>query len=125
MVSRELEKECIVVFDEAHNIDNVCIEVRSVLSHSAYVVTRMEGKRDADGLTCEKHYGQALSVNLRKQTLDGASRNISRLNAAIDRAKVVMQGQMQTNWLLVFWRPPCPAPCTWCDAGHGCAAIDR
>lgn len=27
MVSRELEKECIVVFDEAHNIDNVCIEV--------------------------------------------------------------------------------------------------
>jgi hypothetical protein len=31
---------------------------------------------------------QALSVNLRKQTLDGASRNISRLNSAIDRAKV-------------------------------------
>ena len=28
MVSRELEKECIVVFDEAHNIDNVCIEVK-------------------------------------------------------------------------------------------------
>ena len=27
MVSRELEKECIVVFDEAHNIDNICIEV--------------------------------------------------------------------------------------------------
>ena len=29
MVSRELEKECVVVFDEAHNIDNVCIEVSS------------------------------------------------------------------------------------------------
>lgn len=27
MVSKELERECIVVFDEAHNIDNVCIEV--------------------------------------------------------------------------------------------------
>lgn len=27
MVSREMEKECVVVFDEAHNIDNVCIEV--------------------------------------------------------------------------------------------------
>ena len=26
MVSREMEKECVVVFDEAHNIDNVCIE---------------------------------------------------------------------------------------------------
>ena len=30
MVSRELEKECIVVFDEAHNIDNVCIEALSI-----------------------------------------------------------------------------------------------
>ena len=40
LVSRELEKECVVVFDEAHNIDNVCIE--------------------------------ALSVNLRQQTLDAA-----------------------------------------------------
>lgn len=27
MVSRDLEKQCVVVFDEAHNIDNVCIEV--------------------------------------------------------------------------------------------------
>jgi len=25
-VSRELSNDCIVVFDEAHNIDNVCIE---------------------------------------------------------------------------------------------------
>lgn len=48
MVSRELEKECVVVFDEAHNIDNVCIE--------------------------------ALSVNLRKQTLEGARRNLTKLN---------------------------------------------
>jgi DNA excision repair protein ERCC-2 len=30
LVSRELEKECVVVFDEAHNIDNVCIESLSV-----------------------------------------------------------------------------------------------
>ena len=35
-------------------------------------------------------HAQALSVNLRKQTLDGASRNISRLNSAIDRAKVCL-----------------------------------
>ena len=47
MVSRELEKECIVVFDEAHNIDNVCIE--------------------------------ALSVNLRQQTLRAARGNITKL----------------------------------------------
>ena len=31
MVSRDLEKQCIVVFDEAHNIDNVCIEVRPLM----------------------------------------------------------------------------------------------
>lgn len=30
MVSREFENECVVVFDEAHNIDNVCIEALSV-----------------------------------------------------------------------------------------------
>ncbi|RPB20590.1 DNA repair helicase RAD3 [Terfezia boudieri ATCC MYA-4762] len=29
-VSKELSKECIVVFDEAHNIDNVCIESLSL-----------------------------------------------------------------------------------------------
>eukprot|EP00898_Chlorokybus_atmophyticus_P001467 jgi/Chlat1/2320/Chrsp17S00174 len=55
MVSRELERECIIVFDEAHNIDNVCIE--------------------------------ALSVNIRQQTLDGAGRNIASLNRIIDRFK--------------------------------------
>lgn len=55
IISREMEKECIVVFDEAHNIDNVCIE--------------------------------ALSVNLRQQTLDGASRGLSRLTTSIERFK--------------------------------------
>ena len=55
LVSRELEKECEVVFDEAHNIDNVCIE--------------------------------ALSVNLRQQTLDAAGRNITSLSGKIERAK--------------------------------------
>lgn len=30
MVSKELQRECIVVFDECHNIDNACIEAFSV-----------------------------------------------------------------------------------------------
>lgn len=30
MISTELERECVVVFDEAHNIDDVCIETMSV-----------------------------------------------------------------------------------------------
>lgn len=53
IISRDLERECCVVFDEAHNIDNVCIE--------------------------------ALSVNIRQQTLEGARRNISKLSSTIER----------------------------------------
>ncbi|CAI5509180.1 unnamed protein product [Closterium sp. Naga37s-1] len=51
IISRELERESIVVFDEAHSIDNVCIE--------------------------------ALSVNVRQQTIDGANRNLARLNTTV------------------------------------------
>lgn len=53
IISREMEKECVVVFDEAHNIDNVCIE--------------------------------ALSVNIRQQTLDGATRNLSKVSQLIEK----------------------------------------
>lgn len=53
IISKEMQKECVVVFDEAHNIDNVCIE--------------------------------ALSVSIRRQTLDGASRNLNRIAQEIDR----------------------------------------
>ncbi|KAF6250426.1 DNA repair helicase [Scenedesmus sp. NREL 46B-D3] len=50
MVSRELEKECVVVFDEAHNIDNVCIEALSVslrqqtLNAARRNITKLEGE---------------------------------------------------------------------------------
>ncbi len=30
LVSSELQKDCIVVFDECHNIDNACIEAFSL-----------------------------------------------------------------------------------------------
>ncbi|KAI8070367.1 DNA repair helicase [Gongronella butleri] len=33
LVSKEMSKDCIVVFDEAHNIDNVCIESLSIDLH--------------------------------------------------------------------------------------------
>ncbi len=66
MVSRELERECVVVFDEAHNIDNVCIE--------------------------------ALSVNLRPQTLDGATRNIGALNRAVSRAKQTDERRLRAEY---------------------------
>jgi DNA excision repair protein ERCC-2 len=50
LVSRELEAESIVVFDEAHNIDNVCIEALSVtldrrrLEASSRSVARLQSK---------------------------------------------------------------------------------
>lgn len=53
IISREMQRECIVVFDEAHNIDNVCIE--------------------------------ALSVNIREQTLAGATRNITKMAEIVDK----------------------------------------
>jgi Rad3-related DNA helicase len=67
MVSRELEKECVVVFDEAHNIDNVCIE--------------------------------ALSVNLRKQTLQGARNNIRKLHDVSDIWRILLVAPIQWNLL--------------------------
>ena len=53
IISKEMQRESVVVFDEAHNIDNVCIE--------------------------------ALSVSVRMQTLEGATRNINRMSQEIDR----------------------------------------
>lgn len=53
IISKEMQRESVVVFDEAHNIDNVCIE--------------------------------ALSVSVRRQTLEGATRNINRMAQEIDR----------------------------------------
>lgn len=50
LVSRELEQESIVVFDEAHNIDNVCIEALSVtidkraLDNSSRSIGRLQSK---------------------------------------------------------------------------------
>lgn len=53
IISKEMQKESVVVFDEAHNIDNVCIE--------------------------------ALSVSVRRQTIEGARRNLTRMRQEIDK----------------------------------------
>ncbi|CBI32371.3 unnamed protein product, partial [Vitis vinifera] len=52
IISKEMQRESVVVFDEAHNIDNVCIE--------------------------------ALSVSVRRQTLEGATRNLSKMAQEIN-----------------------------------------
>ncbi|KAG0590857.1 hypothetical protein M758_1G127300 [Ceratodon purpureus] len=66
IISKEMEKECVVVFDEAHNIDNVCIE--------------------------------ALSVNIRQQTLDGATRNLSQVTQLIEKSKATDANRLRQEY---------------------------
>ncbi|KMT07807.1 hypothetical protein BVRB_6g146200 [Beta vulgaris subsp. vulgaris] len=66
IISKEMQRESVVVFDEAHNIDNVCIE--------------------------------ALSVSVRRQTLEGATRNISRMSQEIDRFKATDAGKLRAEY---------------------------
>ncbi|XP_021897957.1 DNA repair helicase XPD [Carica papaya] len=66
IISKELQRESVVVFDEAHNIDNVCIE--------------------------------ALSVSVRRQTLEGATRNLNRIKQEIDRFKATDAGRLRAEY---------------------------
>ena len=71
LVSRELEKESIVVFDEAHNIDNVCIEALSVtldrraLEASARAIRTLENKvkemKSSDATRLNSEYSALVS----------------------------------------------------------------
>ncbi|KAL6217389.1 hypothetical protein ACLB2K_010606 [Fragaria x ananassa] len=66
IISKEMQKESVVVFDEAHNIDNVCIE--------------------------------ALSVSVRRQTLEGARRNLSKMQQEIERFKATDAGRLRQEY---------------------------
>jgi DNA excision repair protein ERCC-2 len=71
LVSRELEAESIVVFDEAHNIDNVCIEALSVtldrrrLEQSTRSVGRLQAKvaelKASDSAKLAQEYAELVS----------------------------------------------------------------
>ena len=52
MVSKELEDRSIVVFDEAHNIDNVCIEALSVTLDRRVLDASAGGLRGMQGDAC-------------------------------------------------------------------------
>jgi DNA excision repair protein ERCC-2 len=70
VVSAELENECIVVFDEAHNIDNVCIEALSVtvdkkmIDSSIRNVNELQRKvvdlKASDSARLQKEYNELL-----------------------------------------------------------------
>ncbi|XP_014752139.1 general transcription and DNA repair factor IIH helicase subunit XPD isoform X2 [Brachypodium distachyon] len=66
IVSSEMQKDCVVVFDEVHNIDNVCIE--------------------------------ALSVSIRKQTIQGAKGNLRHISQQIDRFKATDASRLNAEY---------------------------
>ncbi|XP_050301737.1 general transcription and DNA repair factor IIH helicase subunit XPD [Anthonomus grandis grandis] len=61
VVSKELAKESVVIFDEAHNIDNVCIDSMSVKIHR-----RIIERATANIGTLEKHVSEMRDEDSRK-----------------------------------------------------------
>ena len=67
-VSKELSKDCIVVFDEAHNIDNVCIEslstditddsLRRATRGAMNLESRISDLRDSDSEKLKDEYAK-------------------------------------------------------------------
>lgn len=67
-VSKELSKDCIVVFDEAHNIDNVCIEslstditddsLRKATRGAINLENRISDLRDSDSEKLKDEYAK-------------------------------------------------------------------
>lgn len=67
-VSKELSKDCIVVFDEAHNIDNVCIEslsidltedsLRRATRGAANLERKIEEMRETDAEKLQNEYAK-------------------------------------------------------------------
>ena len=67
-VSKELSKDCIVVFDEAHNIDNVCIEslsidltedsLRKAARGAANLEKRINEMKDTDAEKLQNEYAK-------------------------------------------------------------------
>lgn len=63
LISSSLQKECIVVFDEAHNIDNVCIEVMSI------------NFREATLTACERNVGRLYAEVAKLKRVDAQRLN--------------------------------------------------
>ena len=69
-VSKELSKDCIVVFDEAHNIDNVCIEslsiditeesLRRASTGAARLETKIEQMKQTDSEKLQNEYSKLI-----------------------------------------------------------------
>jgi len=82
LVSKEIEADAIVVFDEAHNIDSVCIEALSVtlnqrsLDHSTRNLTRLTSEvqrtKAQDATRLQNEYNNLISGLIDQGLLQGA-----------------------------------------------------
>ena len=54
LVSSELQKDCIVVFDECHNIDNACIEALSMNFNRKTLEVAGQNLRDLENKIAEE-----------------------------------------------------------------------
>ncbi|RKP07597.1 hypothetical protein THASP1DRAFT_30592 [Thamnocephalis sphaerospora] len=108
LVSRELSKDCIVVFDEAHNIDNVCIESMSIdlfrptLEAAARSVTalneRIEVIKKSDSEKLRNEYSRLVEVlpdDILRESVPGNIRRAEHFVAFLRRFIEYMKTRMR------------------------------
>lgn len=98
LVSRELEAESIVVFDEAHNIDNVCIEALSVtldrrmLEASTRSIGRLQSKvaemKASDSARLAKEYADLVRGLAEQQRQNSNNNNSGNNNNSTNTTEV-------------------------------------
>jgi len=87
LISRRLQRECVVVFDEAHNIDNVCIEVMSI------------NFREATLAACERNVGRlhAEIAKLKRVDADRLNREYRQLVSGLAAAGALPGGGLAAD----------------------------
>eukprot|EP00736_Rhodelphis_marinus_P005402 Rmarinus@m.9598 len=69
LISQELQRECVVVFDEAHNIDNACIESLSININKTSLDSAISGANKLDELVRTQKAKDAERLKREYQTL--------------------------------------------------------
>lgn len=87
MVSKELEAESIIVFDEAHNIDSVCIEALSVTINDrgleqatrslGRLSTEVKNIKNSDSKRLQEEYQNLVNGLIDQGLLDASSNDSS------------------------------------------------
>jgi DNA excision repair protein ERCC-2 len=110
-VSKELSKDCIVVFDEAHNIDNVCIESLSIdltedsLRRATRGANNLERKieemKSTDEAKLQSEYqNPALPDDLLKEAVPGNIRRAEHFVAFLKRFIEYLKTRMKVLYVI-------------------------